>query len=278
MPPAPHNHASWKRQPLSLGLMISIIGALAQPACIESKCFRNADCADGRLCQQATGACQTAECQSSDQCGPARVCKQGACVPGCKGDSDCVSGQKCFETQCRTVEAECQCPLAPKFCLTDVNPTSAAYGTDICFPSESSGGTLLFFGSVYCSHCKLVFAELQEVENGLRANGLNPTLLWVQPLDRPLVASDIPSQLPDVHSPVVEDKRDIGVWQAYQVDWYYVAVLESHGCMSARFGPLSGGDFHGGVGTSIANAWKKSMKPVCPGSVEGSPGVTPALY
>jgi hypothetical protein len=238
--------------------------SLASPACVEPKCSGDRDCGSGKVCYAATGSCVTPECETHAQCRAGTVCERRSCVAGCLAEADCDAGTQCVENRCTAFEQQCHCPLAPAFCLADRNPASPTSGTQVCLPGASPGGTVLFFGSVVCSHCQGIFSVLLAMQGRLRAEGASPRLLWVQLAKTPMPPETIAAAFAGVDAPVLQDVAGIDVWDAYHVDWYYVVVLDTHGCVAGRFGPLTTEQVQGAMGPVIEGTWRTSMTPACP--------------
>lgn len=128
----------------------------------DGACASNLDCAgklDTPLCDVTTGAC--VECLTSDRCAKAQWCNKGACVAGCKDDTDCktstgdagvgdakadgadvsISVLSCDLTthMCRGCKADSECPasflctVSDGLCRPGCNPTHAcATGAECC--------------------------------------------------------------------------------------------------------------------------------------------------
>lgn len=190
-------------------------------------------------------------------------------MEGCLSGDDCAAGWTCEENRCRQTEEECHCPLAPESCELDINPTSSTYGQSPCIPGDEPGGTLLVFGSVLCSHCTNLLSAVREMEARLLLDGLHPRIVFVQVKDRPVSASVVGEALPDFHGAVVNDVEGLDIWEQYQVNWYYLVVVESHGCLSARFGPIMGDEVRESRAKEIEAAWRASMARECPDTLSG---------
>jgi hypothetical protein len=243
---------------ISLSLTVALI-----PACIDSKCFVDRDCAGGNVCQPLTGSCVAPQCQSNQQCPAGRVCEQHRCVVGCVDDNACAKGLKCVNSRCRVWQEQCQCPLAPIFCPTDINPMSATFGAQVCAAGGSGGGMMLLFGSVLCPHCRALFTALQGVESRLQQDGLQPTLIFVQIKSVQPSADMISALMTDDRAPIFQDTDDMDIWGAYGVDWYYAVILDTHDCIAARFGPLESYTVQGETGDIIERSWRSAMDPAC---------------
>jgi hypothetical protein len=242
---------------------VSLAWAALAAGCVDSKCYRKEDCAAGQICQTVTGACVAPECTAHSQCAQGKICENGACVTGCLADKECEQGKQCIKNRCVVLENQCGCALATRFCLPDINPSSQTAGRDVCIPDSAPGGTLVFFGSVLCSHCLTFFAQLHATRDKLMAEGLAPKLVWSQWSQVLVDASVVTTQLGGADAVVVQDTAAIGMWPAYHADWYYVAILETHGCVGFLAGPLSEATLAQDMVT-IEAQWRRSMTTACP--------------
>jgi hypothetical protein len=232
--------------------------------CIESSCVRDLDCTSGQVCDESTGNCVTGDCSTDEDCGSGRVCEDHFCVAGCNGPEDCDADQRCWERRCVEVGVECECPLAPDFCKTDLNPASATSGEDICVPDSFPEGALIFFGSIRCGHCQAIFQALRVRKAALEAEGLHPKLLWLQLESVPVTSADVAGLLPDSVDPLVLDTAAENLWGAYAAGWYHVVTLDSHGCLTGHWGPVTPTDVQGSVGEDMVAKWRSGMSPECP--------------
>ncbi len=253
----------------AVGMALALAIAGSAPGCIEPKCFGDRDCAGGKVCEPFTGACVAPQCVATSECAQGRICEQHACVVGCLRTDDCSDGMLCLDSRCRGLEQQCQCPLAPAFCADDLNPVSPTVGQPVCVPGPEPGGTMLFFGSVSCSHCQGLFTALLQIQARMIVDGLQPRLVFVQTATRPISPALIVSGLPGVSDPVVLDSDALSIWESYHVDWYYVVVVDTHACLATRFGPLEASQFQESMGPAIEEAWRKAMTPACPDIVAG---------
>jgi hypothetical protein len=242
---------------------LALVSACVAPGCLDSKCYRNEDCTAGQICQTMTGACTPPECTAHSQCAQGRICESYTCVAGCLEDNACDQGKRCVKNRCVVIENQCGCALATRFCLPDIDPVSPSSGKEVCIPDSNPGGTLIFFGSVLCSHCQSYFAQLNALRAKLVAEGLPARIVWSQWSGAPVTPAIVQSQLAGANPVVVQDSAAIGMWPAYHADWYFVSILETHGCEGFSFGPLSESTIEQELAT-IEAKWRTSMTTACP--------------
>lgn len=254
---------------VSLRFIVPTLTALAlgwaalTSGCVDSKCYRNEDCSSGQVCQTATGSCVAPECTAHSQCAQGKICENNACISGCLADKECDQGKQCVKNRCVVIDNQCGCALATRFCLPDINPWSPTGGKEVCIPDTAPGGTLVFFGSVLCSHCLNFFSHLTATRDKLKSEGLAPKFVWSQWSEAPVSSEVVTTQLGGSDVVVVQDTAAIGMWPAYHADWYYVAILETHGCVGWLGGPLSTATLDQDMAT-IEAQWRKSMTSACP--------------
>jgi hypothetical protein len=238
--------------------MILTLGVLAllDSGCINSYCRRDADCTGGLICQQNTGACVEPECTTEAECGP---------------------GQLCADRRCRDACPECNLPVAPAFCGTDINPSSRTAEARLCVPDSFPDGVALFFGNVGCGHCTAIYDALKLRMAQLQAEGFAPKLVWVQIASLPATPSDVFARLgAEGTVPVILDTPDLGVWSAYAAEWYEVILINGHGCLTQSFKSLSGTLIAGETGDQIVAAWREAMGEECPAPPDGGDAGTDA--
>ena len=137
-------------RPLQLLTLVVLVTLLGAVACIRSRCYRDRDCPDGRVCT-AKGACVVPECIGDGDCDAGRICREHVCVPGCTGDGDCGAAKVCVAGHCvldTSSGSGCVCVAAPHFCAPDIHPGSATYQSERCMGDGSQTAKLLFFGNV----------------------------------------------------------------------------------------------------------------------------------
>ena len=257
------------------------------PGCTQSVCETKNDCPAGDLC--SSGAC-IGPCTADTECPAGKFCDRptGLCATGCRSSSDCVNGGVCVQNQCFTMTSPaqpadgglddsgapaCSCLQAPRACRNDINPSSTTAGTLVCEPCAPPRATLLFFGNVGCSHCQVIFGNLLLIESQLRSEGFDPVLVFAQLSDFTYTGDQVTSTFPTHTGPVLQDLADAdaaseNIWTIYGADWYEVKIIDSHGCLSAFFGPgdtqnlISGGQLQAS-GKLVTEAWRAAMGSEC---------------
>ncbi len=83
--------------------------------CRQRRCIHRCEpggglysCPDGWFCDQGTGHCEACDCEDDSGCGfQGTICDGCRCVPGCRDDADCPTGQYC-DLEASTCEAGCR--------------------------------------------------------------------------------------------------------------------------------------------------------------------------
>jgi hypothetical protein len=234
---------------LTLGVL-----ALLGSGCISSRCFLDADCPEGLMC--STHACVEPECTAGEDCEP---------------------DQFCVERRCRDACPECDLPVAPEFCGTDINPSSTTAEARLCVPDSFPDGVALFFGSIGCGHCTAIYDALKPRIAQLRGEGLAPKLIWVQVSTLPATPSDVYARLgAEGTVPVILDTPELGIWPAFAAAWYEVILVNSHGCLLETFPSLDATQLNGEVGDQLVAAWRDAMDEACPTPLDGGDAGTDA--
>ncbi len=231
-------------------------------ACVESACFTQSDCPDGKVCF-ADGKCRVPDCTSHADCGQKKVCESYVCVDGCTKPEECGEGQTCSSNRCVPIDEQCQCPSAPGFCLKDVNPASASLGTQVCSDALAGKAVVLFFGSIACSHCHTLYNRLLEIRDGLVADGVQPNLLFVNLKTVPLDPGAISSLMPNATLPLLQDTEEVDVWGMFSATWYEVVLIDKNGCLAWHSGDLSSGGLEGAAGEAFVQKWKQAEQAEC---------------
>jgi formylglycine-generating enzyme required for sulfatase activity len=65
----------------------SFVSAILTCGCLDDKCYSNADCAEPKYCDTATGDC-VYECRSDDECSAGFICQDYHCAPDQATDGD----------------------------------------------------------------------------------------------------------------------------------------------------------------------------------------------
>ena len=271
-----------------------LLALLPASGCIQSVCYRDADCPTGKYCDQASGKCKPKcvtdsdcvqgekcvaskglcvepQCQTHADCGAGAICVDYQCIPGCAKDADCPDGKRCFESRCVAFSQACNCPLAPEYCVQDINPVSPSFGSSLCLPDSFPHGAALFFGSVGCSHCRALLSELLTMKGTLQTEGLSPQLVFVQLKDYVFNSDEVEGALDGVTVPVLHDTPELGIWQAFGADWYHFIVTDAYGCLVAHYGPLTDQDLEGDLGDEILGVWRDALQAQCTPPPEPSP-------
>jgi len=259
--------------------MMMTLGVLALlgSGCISSRCLRDADCTEGLVCREETFACVEPECSADSECGRGKVCEKRFCVEGCVTVADCNPDQVCLDRRCRDVGPECDCPMAPEFCGTDINPSSTTAEARLCVPDSFPDGVALFFGSIGCGHCTAIYDALKPRIAQLRAEGLAPKLIWVQVPTLPATPSDVYARLgAEGTVPVILDTVELGIWPGYAAAWYDVILVDRHGCLLQTFPSLDATQLNGEVGDQLVAAWRDAMDEACPTPLDGGDAGTDA--
>lgn len=243
-----------------LGILLTLFGVTG---CVNSKCFQNADCPEGRICLD-DGTCTVPECQSNSECSEENVCSSNQCVPGCRTDENCETGMLCFNNQC-VEQSECDCPKAPEFCHPDLNPNSPTFNQTVCLNDSFEQGAALFFGSLGCSHCQVLFEKLVQIQQDLQTEQLHPALVFVQLEDRPVTIEDVGRLMETPSAIVIQDDLESLIWETYQADWYHLVVVDQNGCQAEHLGPLSAEDENW---AEIPQIWLDAMEAECPNNSE----------
>lgn len=133
----------------SLTLLL-LLTLLVADGCIRSRCYKDRDCPDGKLCNVDTGACVVPDCLDDSDCPGGAVCKAHVCVEGCVGDDDCGTAKVCVAGHCvleTSSGSGCICVAAPEFCAPDLHPGSQTFQSEVCLGDTAPTAKLLFFGN-----------------------------------------------------------------------------------------------------------------------------------
>lgn len=253
----------WKMEAGSMRIVAVVAWlALMAAGCVESACYSHSDCSDGKVCF-SDGKCRVPECTSTPECGAKKVCEGFKCVDGCTTQDECDDGYVCTSNRCVPVDTMCQCPSAPGFCLKDVNPGSSSHTQELCLESMKGHSVVLFFGSIACSHCHSIYNRLLELRDGLVADGLTPTLLFVNLKTVPLDSGAISSLMPEAVLPLLQDTDGEDVWGMFSANWYEVVLIDRNGCLLWHSGDLSTGGLQGQGGEAFAQLWGDAEKAEC---------------
>ena len=136
-----------RSQRIAILLVLTIFGTAG---CIESRCYRDRDCPDGKVCNTGNGACVTPDCLADGDCPAGEICQSHACVPGCMGDEDCGIAKICVAGHCvleTSSGSGCVCVSAPAVCAKDIHPGSTTFQSEICMGDTAQTAKLLFFGN-----------------------------------------------------------------------------------------------------------------------------------
>ncbi|PIE19847.1 MAG: hypothetical protein CSA66_02050 [Proteobacteria bacterium] len=238
---------------------------------MDARCTLDSECPAGKRCEPSTGLCIAPECTAHGQCGDGLVCRDHRCEPGCLTDHQCAPGERCVDLRCSPVGGDCGCSLAPVFCGEDLNPRSDRYGDDICVPAGLRPATTLVFGSVGCSHCKVLLTKVLELRDELGHDG-TPPVLFVQIPAIEATPALVSAGFSAFDVPVVQDTEAMGIAASYGADWYSVAVVDSHGCLDGHWPSVVPNDLDGDVGDELRDAWTTALSGACP---EASVGPEP---
>jgi hypothetical protein len=247
-------------------LVLGVLGMLAGflvAGCVKSRCFQNADCGAGEVCDRALGTCFPPECLATVPCPAGSFCEEFRCVAGCGGDEECQPGEKCIDARCLPYREQCNCLAATDFCLADRNPGSPSYLEKLCVSDYDEHGVALFFGSVGCPHCWHLYGQLREMKQELAGDGVVPDLLFINIKSVDATPEKISQGMSDVSTPIVQDGEAVGFWDAYLADWYHFVLVDRSGCIAAHYGPLSSEGLDGAEGQEIRAAWKASLAAEC---------------
>ena len=252
---------------IPLAAMLLVL-ALLPTSCIESKCYRNADCPEGEVCLKESGRCVTGECSVTGDCPPGSYCKGSRCVQGCLVDDECAAGEKCIEAVCVLYSRECNCPLAPPLCVPDINPNSPTFGQTLCAADYEVGGLVLFVGSIMCSHCWNNFKAAMQMKAGLEDDGFSPALFFVHLATKESSPELVQEKMSWATDPVVADTEQLDIWERYAADWYHLVFVAPNGCLAGHIGPVVPEYFSGTSGQEIRELWISSFDGNC---VQGTP-------
>jgi len=246
-----------------MGLVAVLVAGFVFSGCIKSRCFQNADCGLGEVCDRQVGTCFKPECLVDVPCPSGSFCEDYRCVAGCAKDEECQEGQKCIDARCLPFREECNCLAATDFCLADRNPNSASYLQKVCVSDHNEVGVALFFGSVGCSHCWHLYGQLREMQQELAGEGFAPSLMFINIKSVDATPDNVAKGMSDVTTPIVQDGEAVGFWDAYLADWYHFVLVDRSGCIAAHYGPLSSVTLDGEEGVAIRAAWKAAMAAEC---------------
>lgn len=226
------------------GLLLGVL-LLHLPACIESRCYGDGDCALGKVCLEETGKCL---------------------VPECSDTKPCLSGYSCVKSSCveTPYQEECNCTDAPPFCAVDINPNSSGAGQEVCSDASGEGGLALFFGSVNCPHCWAIFKGVELMRDGLLAAGYPVKSYFAHIKNVEASPTTVGEKMEWATSPVVADTEELAIWDDYLATWYHFVIIDKHGCVVSHFGPVAPEDFDGDD-SPIRQAWIDSLSSECPG-------------
>jgi hypothetical protein len=242
--------------------------AAGAAGCIRSKCYSNLDCAADEICLE-NGSCAVPECKVDEQCAAGYYCHDFACEKGCVKDADCGQGRKCMDRRCVLYGQSCQCVMAEPFCLLDVNPYSATGGGALCLPEEGDAAVALFFGSIGCSHCRNIFAALEEIEKEVAAAGKTPRLVWMQASGYVIPEGKIEQFLGTPDYPILQDTAEAKVWEKYAAAYYDIVLVDSYGCLTAHVTGIKGPeDLQGAGGEMVKGLWLDALSAECHAVVE----------
>ncbi|TNF37759.1 MAG: hypothetical protein EP329_02330 [Deltaproteobacteria bacterium] len=253
---------SFERAPLALlSGVLALLTWTAAPSCIDSRCTQNRECPVGQICELATGACQVPECTRDAECGEGQVCNDYQCVAGCRSVTDCPADYACLEKRCVPVGTDCGCPLAPSFCVTDLNPRSATVGEVVCSADQPT--TLFLFGNVGCSHCRALLDALLVLGEAVGDEAV-PPVSFMQIGSIPVDEAAVGTHFAAYTVPVLPDGEALDIWHSYSADWYHVVLVDDHGCLAGHWGPLVPADIEGDVGVEMSAAWTNALTGACP--------------
>jgi len=255
-------NAVYERAPLALVSGVLALGfGFWAPSCVDSRCTLDRECPAGQVCETGTGVCQVPECTRDTECATGQVCDDYECVAGCRRDEECPTDHACVDKRCVPVGSSCECPLAPTFCVTDLNPRSTTAGQEVC--NADMTATVYVFGNVGCSHCKsllnAVLALAEEVGGGEAA-----AVAFIQLESMPVDEAAVGQYFAAYTVPVLPDGGAVDIWQTYSADWYHVVLVDDHGCLAGHWGPLSASDVEGEDRAAISAAWTNALSGACP--------------
>ena len=273
--------------------LLAMACAFLAVGCLESKCYKDADCPSGTFCDPtgkcvdkcrqdgdcpgdkrcvtSTGRCVLPECEADGECAVEQRCIDFVCEPWCDTDEDCLAGKKCYSNKCVPLSADCNCPLAPEVCAEDINQQSSSEGFSVCIPDTFEGGVLLFFGSVFCSHCRHMFETIREYQAELVTEGHDVRAIFMQIRQYEAGNDDVAQLLDGFTDPVIHDTEELDIWGRYDADWYHVILVDPYGCLSYHVGPLSQATMEEGAGAEIKQRWKETLHAECLDPVEPVP-------
>ena len=247
------------------GLALVLAAATASfVTCIDSRCTQDSECPAGSLCLKSLGSCVAPECVRHSECKPGLICENHFCVSGCLTDDDCAGGMRCHQNRCAVYgEGDCECPQAPQFCGSDMNPHSPTYEQQLCVPASYDKGVALFFGSVKCSHCRDLIKEILPLGAQLRAEGYDASVVFVHIKTVDVGASDVGNHMSGISVPVIHDSDAADIWAAYGGDWYDMALVDAEGCSAEHFKTLVPEDVIYQRRDEIIDAWKAAISRQC---------------
>jgi hypothetical protein len=244
-------------------ILLSITFMLGSGGCIESRCYQNADCPQGKVCWQATGVCGKPECWTGSDCPSGFLCDDFLCRAGCLDDAECGDGFRCINAQCVLFQEKCNCPEAPDFCQVDMNPNSPSSGQQVCVSDYKQGGLALFFGSVRCSHCWSNFQAAMKLAGELNADGHPVELAFIHLGTVETDADAVNEKMPWAIDPVLADTEQLAIWDRYLADWYHFIIVDRQGCVHEHFGPVVPENFDLTGPGSIRDSWTTSLTTEC---------------
>jgi len=240
--------------------LVLVIVTLA--GCVKQVCFGDSECPSGKVCSD-TGQCVTPQCTADTQCGEKQVCEKHQCVEGCIDAGQCPDGFMCSSRRCVAVAQGCDCPAVPDLCLEDINPSSSLSGKSLCLREMDGAPLVMFFGSVACPTCHVVFSHLADIHESLLSQGTDSQLVFVNLKSVALGPAAVGSMMPDVSEPVLQDTEESDLWDALGADWYEIVIVDKNGCLAWHSGPLAGTISDADVRDGIRAQWQAAAEAQC---------------
>ena len=242
--------------------VLLVAAGLLLGGCVDSRCYRNADCPAGRYCEESTGSCEVPQCTLDSQCPAGSTCQGYQCLTGCRTDLDCQESERCVSGQCMAWDPECNCTKAPAACGEDRNPKSATFQNDVCLADFAGKAVVLVFGSVACPHCHSLYKGVLDVQSQLDdASSSDVVFINLESVDA--TAELITYWMDYATEPILQDTKALNLWGLFGADWYHIVLINPDGCLQLHWGPLSGSDLDGEKGQELLTEWNKAVEAEC---------------